>query len=310
MNLVLRIKSSILCIVLLCSLVLSTTDSSTDSTFTRRQDVIYGYKFGMALTMDVFSPETPNGKGVIWVISSSGRSSRDKIKVKRFTELLKNGYTLFAVLHSSEPRFNLQDMVSDVRLAVRYIRYHAKEYQIDGERLGIMGSSAGGYLSLMVGLNCDTGSSDSDDPVQQTSNKVKAVACFFSPTDWSNFGENGVNVIDFQTERYGRTGSAFAFYEHDKNKDTYTPINDREKIMALLKTLSPVTHVSHDDPATLIIHGDADRFVPFQQGESLHQKLKEEGVVTKLIRREGKDHGWEGWTDDMKWVVEWFDRHL
>ena len=114
MKQILRIRSYILCIVLLLFLAPRFTTSSDDRTFTRHQDVIYGYKYGMALTMDVFSPKNPNGKGVIWIISSSGQSSRNKIRERRFTEFLANGYTVFAVLHSSEPRFNLQDMVSDV----------------------------------------------------------------------------------------------------------------------------------------------------------------------------------------------------
>jgi acetyl esterase/lipase len=264
----------------------------------------------MAMTMDVFAPKNPKGKGVIWIISSSGRSSRDKIRDNDFTEFLAHGYCVFAVLHSSEPRFNLQDMVSDVHRAVRYVRFHAEDYLIDEERLGIVGSSSGGTLALMVGLNGDAGNQVSDDPVQRTSNKVRAVACFFSPTDWCNFGEKGVNAMDYQVERYGRIGPSFTFYEHQKDVDMYQPIQDRERALALLKEFSPITHVGKDDPPTLIIHGDSDRIIPFQQGESLYKKMKETGVVTQLIRRKGKGHGWKGWRANISLVVDWFDEHL
>jgi len=264
----------------------------------------------MALTMDVFTPKSPSDKGVIWIISGSGRSSRNRIRERDFTEFLAHGYCVFAVLHSSEPRFNLQDMVSDVHRAVRYIRFHAKDYHVDEERLGIAGSSSGGALALMVGLKGDLGHQDSDDQVQCTSNKVKAIACFFSPTDWCNFGEKGMNAIDFQVERYGRVGAAFSFYEYQEDVDMYKPIHDRGRTLALLKEFSPITHVSQDDPPTLIIHGDSDKIIPFQQGKSLHKKLKETGVVTQLVRRNGKGHGWKGWRADIKLVVGWFDDQL
>jgi len=162
----------------------------------------------------------------------------------------------------------------------------------------------------MVGLKGDPGYPDSDDPVQRTSNKVKAVACFFSPTDWCNFGEKDINVIDFQVERYGGISPSFAFYEYQKDVDTYQSIHDRGRTLALLKELSPITHVSKDDPPTLIIHGDSDSIIPFQQGESLYKKMKQTGVVTQLIRMKGKDHGWKGWRADINLVVDWFDEDL
>ena len=310
MKIMSSIRLYVLCIVLLSSLTSGSVTFAGDSTFVRHQDVIYGYKYGMALIMDVFSPKNPNGKGVIWIISGSGQSSRDKIKEQRFAGFLDKGYCVFVVMHSSEPRFNLQDMVADVYLAVRYIRFHAADYQIDGERLGIMGASAGGYLALMAGLNGDSGCADSNDPVQQTPNKVKAVACFFSPTDWLNFGEKGMNFIDFQLEHYGKIGPSFVFYGDKKGEGQYKPVEDREQILAILKELSPITHVSKDDPATLIIHGELDPFIPFQQGESLYNQLKEAGVETQFILRKGKTHGWKGWEEDIKLVVDWFDKHL
>lgn len=310
MNIILRKKLYLLCLVFLLFLVSELAAAPSDLIFTHKRDVIYGYKYGMALTMDVFAPKNSNGKGVIWIISSSGRSSRKKIRNRDFMGFLAHGYCVFAVLHSSEPRFNLQDMVSDVHRAVRYVRFHAEDYLIDEERLGIAGSSSGGNLALMVGLKGDPGYPDSDDPVQRTSNKVKAVACFFSPTDWCNFGEKDINVIDFQVERYGGISPSFAFYEYQKDVDTYQSIHDRERTLALLKELSPITHVSKDDPPTLTIHGDSDSIIPFQQGESLYKKMKQTGVVTQLIRMKGKDHGWKGWRADINLVVDWFDEHL
>jgi len=75
--------------------------------------------------------------------------------------------------------------------SVRYIRYHAKDYGIDPDRIGITGGSAGGHLSLMMGTKPAPADEKSDDPVERTSSRVQAVACFFPPTDFLNYGEPG-----------------------------------------------------------------------------------------------------------------------
>jgi hypothetical protein len=85
----------------------------------RQSDVVYGRKFGLALTMEVFTPANRNGLGVVWVVSSSGRSSRDETLQnsfeRRLSPLLDRGYTVFAVIHGSAPIFNVLDQLSDVR---------------------------------------------------------------------------------------------------------------------------------------------------------------------------------------------------
>ena len=94
-------------------------------------------------------------------------------------ELLKRGYTVFAVVHGSQPRFTIPEIVKDMNRAVRFIRFHAKDYHIDPDRIGITGGSAGGHLSLMQGTAGDTGDKNAKDPVDQTSSRVQAVGCFF-----------------------------------------------------------------------------------------------------------------------------------
>ncbi len=150
----------------------------------RQSDVIYGRKLGMALTMEVFTPAVPNGVGVVWVVSSSGRSSREQTVQtsfeRRIAPLLDRGYVVFAVIHGSAALFNVQDQVSDARRALRFVRHHAADLGIDGERLGIIGSSAGGLLALIVAMQGQGGDPTSDDVVDQTSAQVQAAGAFFS----------------------------------------------------------------------------------------------------------------------------------
>ena len=159
-------------------------------------DVVYGRKYGTALTLDVFTPkENANGAAIVWVVSGGWFSAHEAINPCAVDELLKRGYTVFAVVHGSQPRYTIPEIVADMNRAVRFIRYHAADYHIDPDRIGITGGSAGGHLSLMQGTAGDKGNPDAKDPIDKTSSRVQAVACFFPPTDFLNYGKPGENAI-------------------------------------------------------------------------------------------------------------------
>jgi dipeptidyl aminopeptidase/acylaminoacyl peptidase len=74
--------------------------------------------------------------------------------------------------------------------------------------------------------------------------------------------------------------------------------------------IGPVTHVSPDDPPTLIIHGDKEFLGPIQQAEPVLDKLKAAGVETKLVVKKGAGRGWPDWHKDMATIGDWFDAQL
>jgi acetyl esterase/lipase len=275
----------------------------------RKIDVIYGHKFGVALTMDVLTPKAnPNGEAIIWVISGGWYSGREGINPLFVDELLKRGYTVFAVVHGSQPKFTIPEILQDMHRAVRFIRYHATDYHIDPDRIGITGGSAGGHLSLMQGTAGNAGDKNAKDPVDRTSSRVQAVACFFPPTDFLDYGKPGEIALgcgilhDFK--------APFDFRDYDPARKCFVPITDVGKILEIGREISPVNHVSPDDPATLIIHGDADKLVPIQQAELFLDKLKAAGVETKLVVKKGGAHGWPNLWKDMAIIADWFDGHL
>ena len=134
-----------------------------------RNEVIYGRKFGTALTADVIQPAKPNGYGVVAMISGGFFSSHDSISPAFFRPLLERGYTVFAVVHGSQPKFTIPEITGDVHRALRFIRHHAKEYGVKPAQLGIMGASAGGHLSLTLGTQGQPGDPASKDPVDRKS---------------------------------------------------------------------------------------------------------------------------------------------
>jgi acetyl esterase/lipase len=222
--------------------------------------------------------------------------------------LLKRGYTVFEVVHGSQPKFTIPEVLEDMHRAVRYIRYHAADYGIDPQRIGISGASAGGHLSLMQGTAGAKGDPEAKDPIDRESSRVQAVACFFPPTDFLNYGQPGENAIGRGVLKNFK--APFDFQEFDKETKHFVDITDEAKIEEIGRQISPVNHVTADDPPTLIIHGDADKLVPIQQAELIVDKLKTTGVPAEVVVKKGAAHGWPNLPDDMKTIADWFDKYL
>jgi acetyl esterase/lipase len=295
-----------ICVALAGTLPVRAAD---ESSYARKEDVIYGRKFGMALTMDVFTPkEKHNGAAVVFAVSGGWFSAHDSINAGFVREYLARGYTVFAVVHGSQPRFTIPEVVSDMNRAVRFIRYHAKDYQIDVDRLGITGGSAGGHLSLMQGTAGDLGNAQAKDPVDRMSSRVQAVACFFPPTDFLNYGKTG--EVSLGRGTLSGFKAPFDFQELDKKTNKFISITDEQKVLEIGKQISPVYQVNKESAPTLIIHGDADKLVPIQQAELMVAKLKEAGVPVELVVKKGAAHGWKDLDKDIPLCADWFDKYL
>jgi acetyl esterase/lipase len=282
-----------------------------DPGVTRKEDVIYGRKFGTALTMDVFTPkEKANGAGLVWVVSGGWFSDHSIINPPYpfVTPFTKRGYTVFAVVHGSQPKYTIPEILQDMHRAVRYIRSHAADYGIDPDRIGIYGASAGGHLSCMQGALGKEGDANAKDPVDRASSRVQAVACFFPPTDFLNYGNTGEIALGTGTLKDFRP--PFDFEELDASVKAPRLIEDEAKRQEIGKTISPAYHATKDDPPTLIIHGDADKLVPIQQAELFIEALKNAGVEAKLVSKPGAAHGWADILKDLETLADWFDAHL
>ena len=252
-------------------------------------DVVYGHKDGLALTMDVFRPEKPNGAGVLFIVSGGWYSiyiPPERAQLQ-FSRLRTAGFTVFAVRHGSSPKYLIPEIVQDVRSAVRYVRHHAAKYQLDPNRLGAYGGSAGGHLSLLLGTTADRGNPASPDPVQRNSSHVSAVVAFYPPTDLRPW------VTDVNS-RYYRNYPALRF--------------DAKKA----SDFSPVLQVTPDDAPTLLIHGDMDKLVPIDHSLNLLKLFEQHKVKASLVTLKDASHGFRG--EDAKTAgsatIQWFLDHL
>lgn len=278
--------------------------------FIRTRDVIYGRKFGTVLTLDVLTPKkAKNGIGIIGVISGGYFSSHDGIRPEAYRPLLENGYTVFAVVHGSQPRFTVPEAFQDLKRAVRFVRYHAKTFGINPDKIGATGASAGGNLSLLLGIAADEGNPKSNDPIEKMSAKVQAVACFYPPTDflnWETEGKGKIRSLDHDNP----FRPAFDYHELNRQLNLWERVTNETRLIEITRGISPIYFVDEKDAPTLIIHGNQDKLVPLRQSEMLVSKLKSAGVPAKLIVKEGAGHGWMNQTKDMEAFVEWFDSYL
>jgi acetyl esterase/lipase len=275
-------------------------------------EIIYGRKDGMALTMMAQPPAiASNGKAVIWVVSAGWTSDFNYVNLfKGLTRpFSERGYTLFYVMHGSQPRYAVPDAIPDLKRAVRFIRFHAAEYGIDPDHIGISGGSAGGHLSLMIGTTGDEGDPSANDPVNRVSSSVQAVACFYPPTDllnWKSPGDNAVikrEIKEFQ--------APLDFVEWNPETLHYTMVTDSVARTEIGRNISPFYFVSADDPPTFIAHGDADKLVPLYQSQKIIEKFKEFNVPCELVIKQGAGHGiWIGMTEYTEMFTDWFDKYL
>jgi len=271
--------------------------AQTKADSTRIEDVLYGRKFGTALTLDVFPPAKPNGSAILFMVSGGFFSSHEAINPKFYQPFLDRGYTVFAIVHGSQPKFTIPEITQDIHRAVRFVRHNAAKYGVDPNKIGITGGSAGGHLSLTMGTQGGPGKADAKDPIDRESSTVQAVACFFPPTDFLNYGQPGEDAVGV---------GILKDYKPAFGPRSDTPEGRKE----LGREISPINFVTSNTPPTLIIHGDADKLVPIQQAEIFVKRAKESGATARLLVKEGKAHGWPEMGADFPVLVDWFDEHL
>ena len=299
---------------LVLSIAVSMQVSASDSLAFSKAEIIYGRKDGMALTMIMLKPtEKSNGKAIISVLSGNWVSSERMREVfpERTQMYIDKGYTVFGVTVGCQPRYTIPDEVNDLKRAVRFIRYNAKEYGIDPDKIGITGSSSGGHLSLMIATSDETVIPKSTDPVDKVSSRVQAIAVFYPPTDFINYGgPNTAETINQAALVFTGVAAAFDFKFWNDTTKTYATITDTKKRLVIAKEVSPINAVTPDDPPVLIIHGDKDVLVPKQQSESIIAKFKEAKVPCNLIIKEGGAHGWRNREVEEQKFLDWFDKYL
>ena len=212
--------------------------------------------------------------------------------------LLDDGFAVASVTYRFSQHAKFPAQIEDCKAAIRWLRAHSKELNIDPERIGAWGSSAGGHLVAMLGVAGDKKEWERGDNLDQSS-AVQAVVDWFGPTNLSSMGAQSLpnSRIDHDAPN------------SPESKLIGGPVQDN-KDAAL--AASPVTYVSAKDAPTLLVHGDRDNVVPPKQSEELHTALMKAGIETQLTIIPGAGHGDGGFREPKAFVEarEFFRKHL
>jgi acetyl esterase/lipase len=264
-----------------------------EDNFAFTSDVVYGHKDGLAMTFDVIKPQEQNGGAVLYLQSGGWYSPWNEVKnlVPASRPFLDKGFTVFVVRHGSAPKYAVPDAVADVRRCVRFIRLHAEEYGVDAQRLGVLGGSAGGHLTLMLATTGDDGDPSAKDEVLKASSRIAAGVALYPPTDLRDW------TTDPPAEIKKHAGL--------KPPLTFDATKEAE--------VSPLLHVTSDDAPVLMIHGDKDLLVPIEHSQNIMPVFEKAGVKSKLLTIEGAAHGFSP-DQNIKLVlpamVGWFEEKL
>ena len=230
---------------------------------------------------------------IIWVHGGAWRGgSKENCPALRY---LRRSYAVASINYRLSQHALFPAQIEDCKSAVRWLRAHAKELNLDPDRFAAWGSSAGGHLVALLGTSGDVRVFDVGEN-QKLSSRVQAVVDFFGPTDFTQMSKYSPPNAPFDHDAADSPESQLIGGAIQQNKDKTA-------------NASPLTYVSKDDPPFLIMHGDKDNLVPYQQSELLHDALVKAGVEVTLKIIEGAGHGFGGQEIDQQ-VNDFFERHL
>ena len=224
-----------------------------------QRDVTYCTINGVELKMDMYFPKnTTEATPLVIFIHGGGWSKGDKGRGHGMTELpplLSAGFTVVSLNYRLAPEYQFPAMLEDVKCAIRSFRAYATEYNIDPNRIGVWGTSAGAHLASMIGLTDASAGFDVGEYLDQSS-RVQVVIDLSGPADLT---------VDFSPAFIEAKSNAYVGYDMVK--------------------ASPITYITSDDPPFLILQGDADPVVPISAGQAqkLYDGLTAVGVQAQLI---------------------------
>jgi acetyl esterase/lipase len=257
-------------------------------------DVVYGHAGGEDLQLDLYAPKDMSGPLPAVVILHGGGWAKGSHELFRplAGALAAHGYVTASVGYRLAPRHKFPAQIQDVKCAVRWLRANAQRCQIDSDRIGVLGFSAGAHLALLLGLTEASDGLEGDGGNAEQSSRVQAVVNISGPTDltrpdWPDATK--AIIFDFMG-------------------------GSREQLPGLYRAASPLAYVHRGAPPVLTIHGTDDSVVPYEQAKLLHTALRRARVSSRLEPLHGKDHGENGTSENQTRIAakirEFLDTNL
>jgi acetyl esterase/lipase len=256
----------------------------------------FAHREGSApLLLDLYTPAAPKQPGAMPAVvhyhgggwRTGGRSSLgphvDTLGLSPIERLADAGFVVASADYRLSSVATFPAQLVDAKAAVRWLRAHAAEYNVDPDRIYAWGDSAGGHLACLVGLTGGSpewlGRDDSGEPTD-VSDAVAAVAAWYPPTDLLHMGQQALPGAVASADDPGSREALLLGAQ---------PAEAPDKAVAA----SPVTYAGNHAPPFFLAHGTADRFVPPAQSATLAAALEAAGTDVELLLIEGADHMWQ-----------------
>lgn len=258
------------------------------------------------LRMTILVPRTRQPKPAIVYYPGGGftSSNYDRFIGWRMA-LAQAGFVVAAVEYRVVPE-RYPAPIIDAKAAIRYLRAHAAELGIDPTRIGVLGNSAGGYISQMVATTNGEKEFDQGDNLDQSS-EVQAAATIYGISNLLNIGEGYSDAIQ-KIHASPAVAEALLVNGVATKYPGASIFSNPEKALAA----SPMGHIKENMPPFLIMHGSADRLVSPVQSEQLYKALVEKGNQVDYVVVEKADHGDIYWYQQpiIDKLVNWFKQTL
>ncbi|GAB3912769.1 alpha/beta hydrolase [Mucilaginibacter boryungensis] len=242
-------------------------------------DVVYTRVNGWEGRADLYLPAKEKGPSPMVInIHGGGWNHGKKEEQTGFGSFFKKGYAVANMEYRLVQAAPAPAAIEDTRCMLIYIIEHANELNVDVNKIVIMGGSAGAHLALMAGLLENDHRFDTNCPTNKTI-KVAAIIDQYGIADVWDWG-------------YGT---------HITSKSAVNWLGAHAKDQAFAQSVSPISYVKKTSPPTLIVHGDADPVVPYQQSVDLYKKFQDMGVKSDFLTVPGGQHG--KFDPDQKKVV-------
>lgn len=239
------------------------------------RDIPYATVDGRDLKLDVYwHADTAKPLPLIVFVHGGAWRRGDKANA-RARVLLSRGYAVASINYRLSHEAIFPAQIHDCKAAVRWLRANASRFNVDPDRFGAWGPSAGGHLVALLGTSGDVADLEGDLGNTDVSSRVQAVCDWFGPTDFLRMNDVEGN-IDHNAP------------DSPESKLVGGPIQDHPDRVA---RANPITYVSDDDPPFLMMHGSNDRLVIQNQSELLHDALQQTGVSSNLIVIDDQGHG-------------------
>lgn len=261
-------------------------------------DVEYANYNGLIRKLQIIKPEKENQKFplIVYVKGSSWLKQKVYKNIPKLSQIARYGFVIAQVEYRESPDGSCADKIADTKAAIRFMRKHAEEYSVDVDNVRLFGDSSGGHIALMSAM---TDGMYNNGLYGDEREDVKCVAEYYGVTD----------VVSLIQDFYKTDEEDLKTYLNDtffSGKCTGDVIEEANKI-------SPIYNIPDDKklPPVLIVHGDCDRVVGFDQSARFTRAMQEKHQKVYLYKIMGADHNVGIWgSERAKLLADFFNSYM